>query len=276
MLLPRFCVWRTWYSALYPSCLGGSLRRRVCRHCPCSVCVSVSFSGGWSVQPLPTYASFFLLLVYGVKSSSAGNLILVSILLVDVVPCSKRFSWMLSTGGMRLIESCFVASWNVFPHLLQLYSLGPSFSGCVYRSKQSSNVLPCLPRVASSALNRRPFLSATPLLLFPPSSLLLLLAAADPGACFFFFSTGRRPRLMSSMGSHVVVMFLQRRHVTLDCNSPANVLWMMHSQWDSFCSSHPAWMLFRALIKNSWASCWAYPASSFKLIHMDCRNRHGP
>lgn len=47
--------------------------------------------------------------VYGSKSSSSLNRMLVSILLVPV-KCSKRFSWILNTGGSLFMDSCLVAS----------------------------------------------------------------------------------------------------------------------------------------------------------------------
>lgn len=147
-----------------------------------------------------------------------------------------------------------------------------------YLSKQSVSVFPCFGR-RGVVLDAPGDDSDLPFI-FPCLDVLAvlpLLPDADTAAPFFFFSRGRNPKLISSIGSNVVVTLLHFRHVTLDWSTPANVLWTMHEQFDmvwpswekvvshhnwndlvsQLLPSHPLWILFNAPIKNSWASCWA-------------------
>lgn len=69
-------------------------------------------------------------------------------------------------------------------------------------------------------------------------------------------------RLMSSMGSVVDVTFPHRSHLTSLCKSPSKVVWTMQMQAEAVLPLDVACIWLRAEMKNSWASCWAYPDSS--------------
>lgn len=120
------------------------------------------------------------------------------------------FSWKLKTGGKTFMDSCLVASWPVLPHLLQLYSFVPNFSGWVYRSRQSASEL------------GPSFFSSIPRTLLTPLDLLR--------------RVGLRSNEMSRIGSNADVTLAQFKQVTSDCKTPANVLWITQLQWCSLVS----------------------------------------
>jgi len=83
-------------------------------------------------------------------------------------------------------------------------------------------------------------------------------------------------RLMSNIGSTVLVTFPQRSHFTSLCSWPANVEWMTQLHETLVEPREVMWIWFNADIKNSCASCWAYPDSSEEARQVVARNVTGP
>ena len=84
-------------------------------------------------------------------------------------------------------------------------------------------------------------------------------------------------RLTSNMGSTVVVTFPQRSQRTSLCSWPANAEWMIQLH-DTFVDPRDVeWIWFSAKMKNSCASCCAYPDSSaFDTRQLVARKDVGP
>lgn len=83
-------------------------------------------------------------------------------------------------------------------------------------------------------------------------------------------------RLISIIGSTVLVMFPQRSHLTSLCNWPEKVEWTTQLQDTLVDPLEVEWIWFNAEMKNSWASCCAWPESSVEAFHVVVRKLMGP
>lgn len=150
--------------------------------------------------------------------------------------------------------TCFLRSWTgkcanskarrrgghtceALPHLLQLYSLGPNFSGWVNLihikfSRNSRDKLKPTAYLRKQA--ERVFSPDTTSPPFPLSS-----------------------KLMSNIGSTVLVTLPHLSHLTSLWSWPAKVEWMMQLQETLVEPREVVWIWFSEEMKNSCASCWA-------------------
>ena len=83
-------------------------------------------------------------------------------------------------------------------------------------------------------------------------------------------------KLISNMGSTVDVTFPHFSHFTSLCNCPAKTLCTMQLQETLVEPREVVWIWFRARMKNSWASCWAYPDRSVEARQVVWRKEVGP
>jgi len=101
----------------------------------------------------------------------------------------------------------------------------------------------------------------------------LFLTATEPERPLVFLLISR---LMSIIGSTVLVMFPQRSHLTSLCSWPEKVEWTTQLQ-DTFVDPREVeWIWFNAEMKNSWASCCAWPESSAEAFQVVVRKLMGP
>lgn len=83
-------------------------------------------------------------------------------------------------------------------------------------------------------------------------------------------------RLTSMSGSTVLVMVAHRSHLTSLCNCPEKVECTIQLQDTLVDPREVEWIWFKAEMKNSWASCWAWPDSSVEAFQVVARKSTGP